>query len=194
MSWKHSTLGSHLLCRLPGNFIKLLETRFCACKISCNCLLEEWMWMDLHKWRSLSPLAEQCKPFADSCTVICFSRLKADLRPFLAVSLYLWLSVGLGEVQVKSRGSKWSRHQVIAEFWAAAPWLLCAEAALWCLLLVTVSWWGSFSSSHSLNLSSGLFISSSPMAQRAHDKPWRCWAAGVSTRCCAVASTGGLAG
>lgn len=60
MSWKCSTLGSHLLCWLPGNFIKLLEMRFCACKISCNCLLEEWMWMDLHKRRSLSALAEQC--------------------------------------------------------------------------------------------------------------------------------------
>lgn len=67
--------------------------RFCACKISCNCLLEEWMWMDLHKWRSLSPLADQCKPFADSCTAICFSRFKADLWYFLAVSFYLWLSV-----------------------------------------------------------------------------------------------------
>lgn len=43
MSWKYSTLGSHLLCWLPENFIKLLEMRFCAFKISCNCLLEEWM-------------------------------------------------------------------------------------------------------------------------------------------------------
>lgn len=62
MSWKYSTLGSHLLCSLPENFIKMLEMRFCACKISCNCLLEEWVWMDLHKWRSLSALAEQAKP------------------------------------------------------------------------------------------------------------------------------------
>lgn len=43
MSWKYSMLGSHLLCGLPGNFTKLLEMSFCACKISCNCPLEEWM-------------------------------------------------------------------------------------------------------------------------------------------------------
>lgn len=42
--------------------------------------------------------------------------------------------MGLGEVQVKSRGFRWSRYQVIAEFWAGAPWLLHDEAALWCLM------------------------------------------------------------
>lgn len=34
-------LRSHLLHSVPGNFIKLLEMRFCACKISGDCLLKE---------------------------------------------------------------------------------------------------------------------------------------------------------
>lgn len=81
---------------------------------------------------------------------------------------------------MKSRGSKWSRHQIIAEFWADSPWLLRDEAALWCLVLV----------SHGgaappppppLNMTSGLFNRASPMAHCACDKPWRCWAVGIYT-------------
>lgn len=97
---------------------------------------------------------------------MCFSRLKADLRRFLAVSLYLRLSVW---GRWRAEGLSGADIGLLQNFGLVGPlgysvmkqlfgaWYLCWSQSLMVglLLLSTVP----------LNMTSGLFISASPVAQ-----------------------------
>lgn len=91
--------------------------------------------MDLHKWRSLSALAKQCKRYDDSLTVMWF-RLKAYLNHFLlCVFMSKVTYTVLGEMQAKSGGiqSRWPSYWRISD-WCPLCYYLMKEAAVWCLV------------------------------------------------------------
>lgn len=105
--------------------------------------------------------------------------------------------MGLGEVQVKSRGSKWSRYQAMAEFWAGAPCLLWVKQLFgaWCVVLVTASHGGAAPPlPTAIKRDLRVIYQCFSMAWCAHDEPWRFWAPGVSTWCPTIAITEGLTG